>query len=98
MKKSTAIKLTLLASAALAVSGCTRNQARRCVDQDQRIVGDEFCDPNGAVRRTGTGGVHYWLYGGSGSRIGEHVVGGSVSPSGVSRGGFGSSMSGRVGS
>lgn len=113
MKKSSAISLTLLtAVAALATSSCAKKEVRDCVDQNNRIVEDRFCDERNGQSQPMSGYPggflpYYWRYGGSsGGHIGDAVIGGGTSPTpgtravsgrSVSRGGFGSSF-GHVGS
>ncbi|KAA6461792.1 hypothetical protein DYQ86_09025 [Acidobacteria bacterium AB60] len=84
MRKSPAVPLTVLAAVAAFVTAC-QNEPRHCVDSQGRIVPDASCAASGSG-----GGAFRYVYGGSsGGRIGDTVVGGSTSPSGVSRGGFG---------
>ena len=87
MRKSSAVPLTLLAVAALATGCHDRPVSRNCVDAQGRIVPDTNCNTGSG----GGGGMGYhYIYGGSsGGRVGDAVVGGSTSESGVSRGGFG---------
>ena len=75
MRKSHAVPLTLLAAAALAVTGC--HQHRDCIDPQGHKLPDNDCD-------AGYVGAHYVYGGSSGGHVGDVVVGGSVS-----RGGFG---------
>jgi hypothetical protein len=75
MRKSSAVPLTILAAAALAVTGC--HDHRDCVDAQGHKLPDSTCDG-------GYYGAHYIYGGSSGGHVGDTVVGGSVS-----RGGFG---------
>lgn len=93
MKKSSHIKLGLLATFVLSLTSCQREEMQRCVDENQIVVDDHYCEVNDAH--------HRWYYGGSGNYgTGSAASGGSFSPhsgmtgvtsSSVSRGGFGSS-------
>src|SRR5271168_500599 len=105
MKRSTQVAAPLLAAAALAITtGCNR-QMQRCVDENNKVVDDSFCQnqPNQTQQRPdGHGGFvtffpyrsYYGGWGGYG--IGTAAGGGSYSPapgaSYVTRGGFGSSF------
>lgn len=106
MRRSGAVPLTLLATAALAIApGCNdhHKEVRNCVDAENRIVRDSQCGPSPS---SGGGSGYHYVYGGaSGESIGDSVEGGSREPeegaevfSGESghvvRGGFGSSESG----
>ena len=102
MKKSSQITLGLVAAAAMAfTSACHRKptQAQNCVDGDNRIVADSWCEDAEQKRRNNPG-AHFpfiWVYGGSsGGRIGDTVFGSSATPAPgatIVRGGFGGSMS-----
>jgi hypothetical protein len=86
MRRSSEIQLTLLASLALTtLMGC-RDEPQHCVNAQNRLLPDSYC-------RTGSGyaytGAHYVYGGSSGGRVGDTVVGSSVS-----RGGFGGSAEG----
>ncbi len=110
LKKSSNITLGLLATLAVAfTSGCNRTAERRdCVDEQNRIVGQDNCVNAETQRRGGYGGYipYHWLYGGSsGGRVGDTVFNGNSapgmrggssmgSPSGTTRGGFGSFFGG----
>jgi hypothetical protein len=79
MRRSKEVQLTLLATVALAMTGC--HEHRDCVDVNNHLLQDSACQ---AATPTGTGA--HWIYGGaSGGHVGDAVVGGSS----VSRGGFG---------
>jgi hypothetical protein len=111
MRKSGAVPLTLLATAALAaVSGCNDHpkELRNCVDAENHIVRDSLCNPSPSPGRSGGGGYHFVYGGASGGGIDDTVVGGSNEPEAgaevvsgesgaVVRGGFGSSESGAHG-
>src|SRR5262245_19692051 len=103
MRRSKSIEITLLAAVAAAVQSCEpgkRTVVRHCVDEQGRVVDDDYCGPGtGAAGAAGDASApryHYW-YGGY-TPLGSHVSGGSYRPpaSGnfspratVSRGGFG---------
>lgn len=101
MKKSSSVTLTLLAAvAALATTGCTKKETRNCIDQNNRIIEDRYCEQQPVTGYYGGSYPYYWRYGGSsGGHIGDLVFGGSSTPTpgrtavsgSVSRGGFGSS-------
>jgi hypothetical protein len=111
MRKSGAVPLTLLATAALAaVSGCNDHpkELRNCVDAENHIVRDSRCNPSPSPGSSGGGGYHFVYGGASGGAIDDTVVGGSNEPEAgaqvvsgesgdVVRGGFGSSESGAHG-
>jgi hypothetical protein len=80
MRRSREVELTLLAALALSITAC-RDERRSCVDSQKRLLPDSSCQapPSG-----GYYGAHYIYGGSSGGRVGDAVVGGSVS-----RGGFG---------
>jgi len=79
MRKSREVKLTLLAAVAVSVTAC--RQHRDCVDAQNHIQPDGYCQASDSH----SVGYHY-IYGGwSGGHIGDSVVGGSTTP----RGGFG---------
>src|ERR1700709_1477058 len=97
MRRSATVFTPLLASAAVALStGCHHAEPQRCVDETNHVVDPKFCAnlPPGAqqpiVGNPNNGG-------GSSAPVPGHsygnVRGGSVSTSGTSRGGFGSSFS-----
>jgi hypothetical protein len=111
MRKSGAVPLTLLATAALAAApGCNDHlkEVRNCVDAENRIVRDSRCNPSPPSGGSGGGGFHYVYGGASGGGIDDTVVGGSREPEAgakvisgesgdVVRGGFGSGESGAHG-
>lgn len=76
MRRSKEIQLTLVASLALSIIGC---EHRDCVDSQNRLLPDSACRTS-----SGATGAHYLYGGSSGGRVGDTVIGGSVS-----RGGFG---------
>jgi hypothetical protein len=81
MRKSSEVKLTILAAAALAIVGC-RSQRRDCVDLQGHLEPDSYCQATGG----GAGSTYHYVYGGSsGGHVGDSVIGGSSTP----RGGFG---------
>lgn len=103
MRKSQAVPLTLLATAALAAStGCDDRprEVRNCVDNQNHIVPDDRCD-HPSLYAGSYGYTNYrYLYGGaSGGRMGDTVIGGNANAepgavvvsgeTGVARGGFG---------
>ena len=109
MRKSGAVPLTLLATAALATApGCNEHprEVRNCVDAENHIVTDSRCNPSPLPG--GGGGYHYVYGGASGENIGDTVERGSSKPEAgaevvsgesgsVVRGGFGSGESGAHG-
>jgi hypothetical protein len=110
MRKSGAVPLTLLATAALAAaSGCNDHpkEVRNCVDGENHIVRDSRCNPSPSSGGSG-GGYHYVYGGASGESVGDTVEGGSREPEAgaevisgesgaVVRGGFGSGEGGESG-
>jgi hypothetical protein len=84
MRKSREIHLTLLAAVALSMTAC-HDERRDCVDSQNRLLPDSHC-------QAGTPGSRYIYGGSSGGRIGDSVVGGSVT-----RGGFGGTAGGDAG-
>ncbi len=111
MRKSGAVPLTLLATAALATSpGCNEHsrEVRNCVDAGNHIVRDSGCNPSPSPGGSGGGGYHFVYGGASGGSIGDTVEGGSSEAAAgaevvsgesgsVVRGGFGSGESGAHG-
>jgi hypothetical protein len=105
MKRSIQVSAPLLAATALALlTGCRKPQMQRCVDEQNRVVPDTYCQ-NPQQTRNATGGyvpMYRYYYGGSGGfGIGTPVTGGSYTAvsgasyaTSTSRGGFGSSMGG----
>lgn len=112
MRRSGAVPLTLLATAALATApGCNDHprEVRNCVDAENHIVRDSQCNPPPSPAGSGGGGYHYVYGGASGESVGDTVEGGSREPGAdaevfsgesgaVVRGGFGSGESGGRGS
>ena len=105
MKKSLSVPATLLiaTAASLLASGCSSpvSQQRRCVDSKGNWIEDRNC----SVGTTGGMAGAYWLYGGTASRYGQPVSGGSrtMNPNAhvtdsagrtIQRGGFNSSRGG----
>ncbi len=83
MKRSERVVAPLLGAAALAVmSGCRAPEMQRCVDEQNHVVAESFCQANGvAPVTTGPMGYfpHYRYYygGGGGWTPGTTVFGGS---------------------
>lgn len=84
MHKSKEVQLVLVTAVAMAMLGC-RDERRDCVDGQNRLQPDSAC-------QAGATGAHYIYGGSSGGRVGDTVVGGSVS-----RGGFGAIGGGDAG-
>jgi hypothetical protein len=110
MKRSLEVSAPLLAAMALSLTtGCKKPEMQRCVDEQNKVVADSFCqNPQAAQRPVGTIGylpVYRYYYGGMGGyAIGTPVTGGSYSAlsghsyaTSTSRGGFGSSFGGGEG-
>jgi len=107
MKRSTQVAAPLLAAAALSLlTGCRKPEMQRCVDENNKVVDDSFCQnqPAQQQRPDGHGGFIFvpspyrYYYGGwGGFGIGTPVGGGAFTPtpgaSYTTRGGFGSSFS-----
>jgi hypothetical protein len=89
MRRSREIQLTLLASLALTSLTACRDEPQRCVDAQSRLLPDSYCHTGSGYAYTG---AHYVYGGSSGGRVGDAVVGSSVS-----RGGFGGSAEGSGG-
>ena len=99
MKRSSTIRVTLLASVA-AACGCTDTSAH-CVDSSNRVVADSLCASaartDSAARAPGHVGTaiimspYRYYYGGSFGGMGSVISGGSYSApeASVSHGGFG---------
>lgn len=81
MRRSSEVRLTLLAALALSVTAC-RSEHRDCIDAYGHKLPDSACQASGG----GYYGAHYIYGGSSGGHLGDTVVGGSATP----RGGFGS--------
>ena len=99
MRRSVQVTAPLLAATALAVmTGCRQPQMKRCVDEQNRVVPDSFCQEQLMTDSP----AYRFYYGGSGSySSGSYVSGGSYTGSsgvsyatGTTRGGFGSSFGG----
>ena len=105
MKKSSQITLGLVAATAMAfTSAChKKTQTQTCIDAENHIVADSWCEDAEKTRRSNPGAFfpYVWIYGGSsGGRIGDTVLGGSAVPTpgvSITRGGFGTSMHTSVG-
>ena len=108
MKRSTQVAAPLLAAAAMAMLvGCHKTEMQRCVDENNKVVDDNFCHQTGQQQRPdGHGGFvfipmpyHYYYGGYGGYGLGSVVGGGGYAPtpgksySTTARGGFGSSFS-----
>ena len=87
MRRSREVHLTLLAAIALSMTACQDDTAH-CVDSQNRILPDDNCQST----YRGTTGAHYVYGGSSGGRVGDAVVGSSVTRGGF--GGFGGSSDG----
>ena len=87
MRRSREIQLTLLASLALTSLTACRDEPQHCVDAQNRLLPDSSCQASSRPV-----GAHYVYGGSSGGRVGDAVVGSSVS-----RGGFGGSAEGSEG-
>jgi hypothetical protein len=86
---------------AFAFSACGGNDTAYCVDRNDRIVENRYCDDDALH---GGAGTYFWYYGGHASRYvpGTRISGGDrVSATNISenvrRGGFGSSSRGSSG-
>ena len=103
MKRSVHVSAPLLAGVALALNtGCRQTQMARCVDDQNHVVPDSFCDnPHQTTNYSGVP-MYRPYYGGIGNYyIGSTVSGGGFTPmsgasysTSTSRGGFGSSFGG----
>lgn len=111
MKKSARVNLVFLSSfAAAVITGCDDGgdwvEAKRCVNPDDIVVEDRWCEdpsPRGAGHG---GGFYHHYYGGRGYYPGDVASGGGripqagvryASPSRIPRGGFGSTGKAFVG-
>lgn len=112
MKKSAQIKLAFLSSFATAVlTGCAGDdgdwvEAKRCVDNNNVVVEDRWCEDPSPRGGGHGGGFYHYYYGGRGYYPGDVVSGGGripqtgvgyTSPSRIPRGGFGSTGKAFVG-
>jgi hypothetical protein len=79
MRKSREVPVALLAAAALAAIGC-RNGPPHCVDAQNHLMPDSYCEEHHS-------GFAYVYGGSSGGHFGDVVVGASTES--VSFGGFG---------
>jgi len=108
MKRSLQVSAPILAAAAMSIlTGCRQPQMQRCVDEQNHVVPDSFCqNPQQQHNANGYFPMYRYYYGGSGGyNIGSSVTGGGyVAAPGASyatstsRGGFGSSFGGGSGS
>lgn len=108
-RRSAAVTVIFLASFALAVEGCHEESFEHCVDESGNVVDPALCQKSaggGYVHGQTGGHVYRYWYGGR-TPVGAHASGGSfeASHAGVTsahgtttRGGFGSTGSGHVGS
>jgi len=84
MKRSAQVVAPLLAAAALSLlTGCRRPQMKRCVDENNKVVDDSFCDnPNQQQNNNALFPHTYHLYygGWGGYGVGSTAGGGSYSP------------------
>lgn len=106
MKRSLNVTAPLLASAALTLlTACRKQEMKRCVDEQNHVVDDKFCQnlPNQQPLASGGNGIgyipyHYYYGGNGGFGLGSVVSGGSYTPmpgaSYTTRGGFGSTHGG----
>jgi hypothetical protein len=89
MKRSTQVAAPLLASAAMAMlSGCHPQDMQRCVDENNKVVDQSFCQQTGQQhmqqRPDGHGGfifvplLYHYYYGGYGGFTPGSVVGGGA--------------------
>ncbi len=88
MKRSTQVAAPLLAAAALAITtGCRHPEMQRCVDEQNHVVAQSFCQANG-IQQTPTAGMGYfpryrYYYGGGGGwNLGSTVYGGGYTSMG----------------
>jgi hypothetical protein len=104
--RSKAVPLLALPVLAVAFTACgDDDESAYCVDQNDQVVENRYCDDEAYAGNGGGGGAFFWFYGGSpigGGRVapGTKLSGGDkVSASNVAenarRGGFGAS--GRTG-
>jgi hypothetical protein len=94
MRRSREVKLGLVSATAALLIGCGQGQYRQCVDQNQVVVNDRYCQQP-------TPYPYRWYYYSRGSRMyapsGGHATGGSYSApasSGTTRGVFGGTAEG----
>ena len=92
MRRSQQVVAPLLAAAALAITtGCRKPEMQRCVDENNRVVADNFCASQQQPqqhRPDGHGGFifipmlyHYYYGGWGGYGLGSTVGGGRLTPS-----------------
>ncbi|HEY1217061.1 MAG TPA: hypothetical protein VGE93_25830 [Bryobacteraceae bacterium] len=77
MKRSSAVGLVLVTTAAAAMTACNGKPTRYCVGAYNQVVDDRECQDG---RRT-SGGVPHWYYGGARGAVapGTRLSGGSTS-------------------
>jgi hypothetical protein len=91
MKRSCAVKLTLVTSVAALLVQCDRRPTRYCVDENQNVIDDSKCAgtyTSGSYGSYGYSSNRYrWYYGGAQGFVpnGTHLTGGSII---APRGGF----------
>lgn len=83
MKRSRAIKLTLVTSVAALLIECDRRPTRYCVDENQNVADDNNCGGAYRVGSSYAGGSfhrYHWYYGGAHGAVanGTHLGGGST--------------------
>ena len=115
MKRSGRVAAPLLAAAAVGLmAGCRRPEMQRCVDEQNHVVAESFCQANGVAPAYGSGGVsggmgyfpryRYYYGGGGGWNLGSSVYGGDYAPLGghsytsSSSAAHSESVGGRIGS
>jgi hypothetical protein len=78
------VPLVMRVAATAVLLGCGadhRLEAQRCVTRDWEVVPDAHCEAQSSTPGRAPIGSHYfWYYGGSGTRYGERVSGGSLVP------------------
>jgi len=97
MKRSSAVSVVLVTTAAAAMTACKEKPTRYCVGVNNQVVDDRECQDD----RRPYGGAHHWYYGGARGALapGTRLSGGSTaepaggfstpSESGTARGVFG---------
>lgn len=85
MRRSRTIDIPLVVQVAATamVLGCGADHRveARCVDKDWTVVSDEKCEPGASRDGQAPAGSRYgWYYGGTGTRIGDRVGGGTTAP------------------
>ena len=86
MKRSHSVSAPLLATAALAITGCHHHpEMQRCIDEQNRVVDPSFCanlpqQYNGMGYQPGFFPYRYYYGGGGGYGFGTVVYGGGYAP------------------